>query len=142
MKKNLTIRTEEMNLAKWRFCAQLERLTLNAWVCHTLNMEAEIMEESLILKHQRTIMFSSHWDLMNTNGTTFGSVVVEVKTTMGSENAIVCFYDKENNEINKLPIPFGSFTKKEISRTIKGLLEKLFPGVRILVDLEGNLLET
>ena len=142
MTKNLTIRTEEVNLAKWRRIAQLERLTLNAWVCYTLKQEAKTMEESLILKHQRTIMLSSQWDLIGTDGSPFGSVVVEVKTSMGLENAVVNFYDEANNLRSEIPIPFGSFTKRELSGTIKSILEKGFPGRKILVDLEGDLLET
>ncbi len=142
VRKNITIRTENENIDQWRRCAQLERRTLNAWISHTLNMEAKILEESIILRHLRTVMFSSSWELATSNGLSFATVEVEANNSFGSENGVVRILDDNGKEMANDKIPFSTFTKRELSQTIKSLLEKGFPGVRILVDLGGNLLGT
>lgn len=46
-KKNVTIRSNEKNIARWRRVAELDSQTLNTWIVNTLNLEASIMEDYL-----------------------------------------------------------------------------------------------
>lgn len=141
MAKNLTIRAQEKNLTRWRLCAQLERMTLSTWISHTLNLEANIVEDSVILRHLETIMFSSSWELVTTHGAAYASIKVEANTSLGFDNGTIHLYHPDGGLVDKKDISFGSFTKKELCRTIKEFIERGLPGLRILIDLDGSLLE-
>lgn len=138
MKKNVTIRSDESNIIRWKKVADLQNQTLNTWIVNTLNIEASIMEEAFIVRHKETVFNCSYWEIYDIEGKYGGRVEARMESSFGLENGIFTVFDKDGNEVGSKKGPLGTMTKREVGNMVIRTLENGLPGVKILLDLNSD----
>ena len=135
MDKNVTIRSNDIDIERWRKVAELSNQSLNVWIVKTLNLEASIMEEAIIIRYAGTVLGCCSWNIFDMEGNSEGTVGVRMKNLSIPKNVVVDIFNKDNECVSSETWGVTSATKKEIGEIVVQVLEDKFFGIKMILNL-------